>query len=140
MGDLGERQARRLAIVRRNQPRLRAAGLALVLLGGAYVAFGFVSFDPGTDPAEGASFDRPIAQLGRLYAGYQAGLRTMRPSTELERWLIGQVRMQTDVTTSSMVFLLRLFVGTLVLTGGFILLTVSVERGRLLALIRTLEE
>jgi hypothetical protein len=39
-----------------------------------------------------------------------------------------------------MVLQVRLFVGTLVLLGGLIMMTVAVERGRLLRLIKRLQE
>lgn len=138
MAELDARQERSLGSVIRNQRALQVAGAVLVLLGGAYLYFGFSRYELGREP--GDSFDRPIASLGRVFAGYQHGLQKMQTSTELETFLIEQVRFQTDVTASVTVLLVRLYVGTIVLTAGLMLLTVSVERRRLLALIRTLRE
>ena len=39
-----------------------------------------------------------------------------------------------------MVTMMRIFLGTLAMLGGFIMMTVAVERGRLLRLIAKLEE
>ena len=138
MADLDPRQQRRLAAVLRNQWRLNALGIALALLGSAYALFGFTQFELGRNPT--GAFDRPISELGSAFGSYQRGLDGMRSSTELETFLIEQLHFQTDVTTSVMVLLVRLYLGTLVLTLGLILLTVSIERGRLLALIQRLRE
>ena len=138
MADLNPRQLRRVAAVLRNQWRLNALGVVLALLGCAYALFGFARFELGRNPA--GAFDRPIAELGNALGGYQGGLDGMQTSTELEVFLIEQLHFQTNVTASVMVLLLRLYVGTLALLAGLILLTVSIERGRLLALIERLRE
>ncbi len=138
MADLDPRQQRRLAAVLRNQWRLNALGAALALLGSAYAVFGFAQFELGRNPA--GAFDRPIAELGSTLGGYKGGLDRLQASTELEVFLIKQLRFQTDVTASVMVLLLRVYMGTLALLAGLILLTVSIERGRLLALIQRLRE
>ncbi len=138
MADLDPRQQRRVAAVLRNQWRLKAFGAVLALLGVAYALFGFAKFELGRNPA--GAFDRPIAELGNVLGGYQGGLDGMQTSTELEVFLIKQLHFQTDVTASVMALLLRLYVGTLMLLAGLILLTVSIERGKLLALIQRLRE
>lgn len=138
LSPLSERQERYLARVVGSQRPVQVAGLVLALLGSAYVAWGVFEFDPRRDPTGERSFDRPIAQVGELLAGYRAALRRVPTDTAGEAFLMSELHSQTRVSASIAVLLLRILVGTLVLVAGLICLTVSVERARLLALIATL--
>jgi uncharacterized membrane protein YphA (DoxX/SURF4 family) len=138
LGELGERQERFLRRVLRSQRPIAAIGLVVALIGAAYGFWGVLQFEPVGPPAD--AFDRPIARMGRLFERYQRALDNAPISTELERFLIGELRLRTDMTASVVVLLLRLLVATIVLTAGLVMLTVNVERQRLLALISTLRE
>ncbi len=138
MSALDGRQERYVARVSANQRRVQLAGVVLALTGAAYLTWGVLQFDPRRDSTGERAFDRPIAQVGQLLARYRTALRRLPADTPEEAFLMSELNSQTRVTASVAVVLLRIFVGTLVLVGGLICLTVSVERGRLLALIATL--
>jgi hypothetical protein len=129
---------RLLARVGRRQRAAILTGLALVALGGLYALWGIGRFDPRTDPRAEPGFDRPIAELAFLFDRKDRALGNIEPGTSMERFLVRELRYQIQLTTSLIILLLRLFVGTLVLTAGLILLTVVVERRRLLGVIRRL--
>jgi hypothetical protein len=135
---LDQRQERYLGRVLRGQRRVQIAGILLALAGAGYVAFGVYHFHPARDPTAERSFDRPIAQVGRLLERYRAALRRLPPQTPQEQFLMSELASQTRITAAVAVLLLRMFVGTLVTVAGLICLTVAVERHRLLALIATL--
>jgi hypothetical protein len=135
---LEPRQERYLGRVLRSQLRVQIAGLLLALAGAGYVVFGVYHFHPARDPTAVHAFDRPIASAGQLLARYRTALRNLPPQTVQEQFLISELHSQTRITAAVAVLLLRMLVGTLILVGGLICLTVAVERHRLLALIATL--
>jgi hypothetical protein len=110
----------------------------LALAGCAYLAWGLLQFDPRRDSTGEFAFDWPIARVGGVLAGYRAALGRLPTDTAGEAFLMSELHSQTRITASVAVMLLRIFIGTLVLLAGLVCLTVSVERGRLLALIATL--
>lgn len=140
MSALDSRQEGYLGRVLRGQRRVQIAGILLALAGTAYVVFGVYHFHPARDPTAEHSFDRPVAQVGQLLARYRAALRNLPTQTIQEEFLMSELDSQTRITAAVAVMLLRMFVGSLVLVGGLICLTVSVERHRLLALIATLRQ
>jgi hypothetical protein len=131
--------ARLLAGIRRRQRGSIMAGVALVLLGGAYALWGISRFDPAVDPREDPGFDRPVAQLAFLFDGKDRALGTIQPQTSNEAFLVAELQHQLRLSSSLTILLLRLFLGTFVLTAGLILLTVVVERRRLVGVILRLQ-
>jgi hypothetical protein len=129
---------RLVAAIGRRQAGAIAAGVLLVLAGGLYALWGIGRFDPSIDPRQAPGFDRPIAELAFLFDRKDRALGNIEPQTSMERFLIGELQHQIRLTGSLIMLLLRLFLGTFVLTAGLILLTVVVERRRLLKVIRNL--
>jgi hypothetical protein len=140
LGELDERQQRYLSAVTRGQRRLFVLGALVTALGAAYALWGLSQFDPRADPLVDEPFDRPVARAGEIMRGYRTGVDAILPSTKLEAFLLRELSAQTNVTGQSIVVLLRFFLGAFLATAGLVLMTVGVERGRLLALIRTLRE
>jgi hypothetical protein len=121
--------------LRRRQRRTIGLGLALVLCGGSYAAWGVLRFDPAADPRKDPGFDRPVAELAFLFDRKDRALDFFEPMTQNEEFLIGELQHQLRLTSSLSLLLLRLFLGTFVLTSGLVLFTVVVERARLLGVI-----
>lgn len=136
MAELSEREERFLARLSWTQPVASGFGVALALLGAAYVAWAVHLFDYRVDPRTQPSFDGPIAQLAFLYDRYQNILEKITPETEVEGWLLSGIERGMFFSAGVMVMMLRIFIGTLVCLSGLIALTVVVERRRLLRLIQ----
>lgn len=128
-------QARLLSRLARTQRWTAAAGVALALLGMAYSTWGILRFDPLGDPRIDPGFDRPIARMAFLYASYQGATERIRPETATEAVLLDTLEGGMKFGSGVVMMLLRLFLGTLAALAGFVLMTVAVERGRLLAII-----
>jgi hypothetical protein len=140
MGALEARDSSFLAGVRRSQRPLAIGGALLALLGAAYLAWAILRFDPDGDPRVNPGFDRPIAQLAFIFQRGQLLAERAEPATPSEARALHALSRNMQFSAGVMVLQLRMFVGTMALLGGFIMLTVVVERARLLRLIRRLEE
>jgi hypothetical protein len=135
MNELTRSQAQLLRRLGRTQRWTAVAGLLLVLGGASYAAWGVWRFDPRADPRDNPGFDRPVANLAFLYERYERRLRTIRPETSTEKVLMEGMSRGMNFTAGLLMTLLRLFLGTLTLLSGLVMLTVFVERRRLLVII-----
>jgi len=129
-----------LAGVRRRQRPLAVVGALLSLAGAAYLAWAILRFDPNADPRDNPGWDRPIAQLSFIFQRGQLLAEKAEPATPSEARALHALSRNMQFSAGIMVLQLRMFVGTMVLLGGFIIMTVVVERARLLKLIKRLEE
>ena len=137
--ELPDSEIRLLARLARTQPWVAAAGLALALMGAAYATWGVLRFDPRADPREDPGFDRPVAQLAFLYQGYQSGVERIAPETSTEAVLRSTLLGGMHFGSGVVLMLLRLFLGTLLALVGCVMMTVVVERRRLLKIIGRLQ-
>ena len=140
MSALEGNEASFLSQVRSHQRPLAIAGALLAVCGIAYLAWAILRYDPEADPRLDTGFDRPIAKLGFLF---QRGLwlvENAEPKTPTEERLLHGLSHNMQFSAGMMVLLLRIFTGTLTMLAGFIMMTVVVERARLLKLIKRLEE
>ncbi|MEX2205860.1 MAG: hypothetical protein WEF50_06485 [Myxococcota bacterium] len=140
MAELVELQDRMLGRLARSQKPLAIVGTLLALLGATYVTWGVLRFDPRADPRVEPGFDWPVARLAFLFDRGQARLEQAEPGSPVEQSLRRVLSRNMHFSTGVMVMLLRIFLGTLVLVLGFAILTVVVERARLIAMIRHLRE
>ena len=115
-------------------------GALLALIGAAYLFWGVTRFDPMADPRENPGFDWPVARLAFLFERGQLMVDRAVPQTAMEGRLLRGMSRNMNFSAGVMVLLLRIFFGTLALVSGFAIMTVVVERARLLALIRHLRE
>lgn len=129
---------RLVAAIGRRQNGAIVLGLILVLVGGCYALWGIGRFDPAVDPRADPGFDRPVAELAFLFDRKDRAVGNIDPQTSMERFLQSELQAQMRLTGSLVILLMRLFLGTFVLTTGLILLTVVVERRRLLKVIEKL--
>jgi hypothetical protein len=132
------RDERLVDAIGRRQNGAIVLGLILVLVGGCYALWGIGRFDPKVDPRADPGFDRPIAELAFLFDRKDRAVGNIDPQTSMERFLQNELQAQMRLTGSLVILLMRLFLGTFVLTTGMILLTVVVERRRLLKVIEKL--
>jgi hypothetical protein len=140
MGELEARESSFLAGIRRNQWPLAIAGGVISLLGAVYLAWAILRFNPNADPRVDPGFDRPIAQLAFIFERGQLLVEKAEPATPSEARMLRALARNMQFSAGIMVLQVRMFVGTLALIGGFIMVTVVVERARLLRLIRRLQE
>ena len=136
---LPPKEARLLASLARTQPWVAAVGLALALLGAGYATWGVLRFDPQADPRRDPGFDRPVARLAFLYQGTQGGVEQIRPETSTEAVLRDTLLGGMHFGSGVVLMLLRLFLGTLMALLGSVMMTVVVERRRLLRIIGRLQ-
>jgi hypothetical protein len=129
-----------LSSVRRHQRPLAISGALLSVCGIAYLAWAIVRYDPKADPRLDTGFDRPIAQLGFVFQRGLWMVENAEPHTPTEDRLLRGLSHNMQFSAGMMVLLLRIFTGTLAMLGGFIIMTVVVERARLLKLIKRLQE
>jgi len=135
---LHERDARTLARLRKRQRPLLIAGTLLFLLGALYSLWA-VDRLHGTPAAEETrAFDRPIAALARRVSAQQERLDRLQPMTQIERSLLAELRAQADITGRLLLFVLRLLVGSVVLTVGLALLATTLAQRPLLGIVRRL--
>jgi hypothetical protein len=130
-----ERDTRFVDAVRRSQRPFMAIGIVLALLGSAYLTWAIVRYKPHLDPRDNPGFDRPVAQLAYVFQNHQDRLEKMKAETPTERRLIYGLTLNMQWSAGIMVLLLRIFIGTLVLVFGLAIMTVVVERARLLAVL-----
>jgi hypothetical protein len=135
MADLSPKQIRFLERVRREQRWTAVLGALLTLSGALYLAWGIARFDPRGDPKLDPGFDRPVADLAHLYDTRHANIKKIRPETFNEEVLMETIALGINFNTGILMLLMRIFLGTLTLVGGLVMLTVVVERRRLLLLV-----
>ncbi len=140
MAALIESQDRLLRRTIRSQRPMGIVGAALALLGVAYLVWGVTRFDPRVDPRENPGFDWPVARLGFLFERGMVMVENSVPETPTEARLLRGLTRNLNFSAGVMVLLLRIFFGTLALVSGLAIMTVVVERARLLAMIRHLRE
>ena len=140
MADLHEAQSRLLGRLSRSQKPMATAGALLALLGAAYLVWGVRRFDPSADPRENPGFDWPIARLAFVFEEGRFVTDNALPKTPSEDRLLRGLSRNMDFSAGVMVLMLRTFMGTLALVSGFAIMTVVVERARLIAIIRRLRE
>ena len=132
----GERDDRFVASVRRSQRTFLAIGAVLALAGGAYLCWAIARYHPRVDPRDDPGFDRPIAQIAFLFDAYQERLeKSAESATPRELALMRGLNRNMAFSAGMMVLLVRVFVGTILLVFGLSIMTVVVERARLLAVI-----
>jgi hypothetical protein len=140
VGEFVGDEAAFLARVRSHQRPLAVFGGVLALAGAAYLAWGILHFDPHGDPRDSPGFDGPIANLAFIFQRGQILVENVEPKTQSEARMLAALARNMAFSAGIMVLQVRLFVGTLAMLAGFILLTVVVERARLLRLIKRLQE
>jgi hypothetical protein len=140
MGALEARDSSFLAAVRRHQRPVAIGGALLSLLGALYLGWAILRFNPRADPRDNPGFDRPIAELAFIFQRGQLMIENAEPATPMEARMLHALSRNMQFSAGIMVLQVRMFVGTLAMLGGFIMMTVAVERARLLRLIKRLEE
>lgn len=141
MSDDLERDARYVERVRRSQRPFLALGILLALTGAAYLTWGIARYKPWLDPRENPGFDQPVANLAFLFDRHEAQLEVKaQHATPEERRLMRGLTRNMEFSAGIMVLLLRMFLGTLTLVFGFAIMTVVVERARLLAVLERRRE
>jgi hypothetical protein len=140
MAELVEKQDRLLARVIRSQRPMAIAGALLALLGIAYMAWGVARFNPRLDPRDNPGFDWPVARIAFLFESGRIALNEVVPETRTEARLLRGLTRNMNFSTGLMVLLVRIVFGTLAMMTGFAIMTVVVERARLLAMIQKLRE
>jgi hypothetical protein len=116
------------------------AGIVLALAGAAYLTWAIARYNPRLDPRDDPGFDRPIAQIAFLFEAHQARLeQRVDDATPREIGLMRGLLMNMAFSAGMMVLLVRVFIGTILLVSGLSIMTVVVERARLLAVIHRLK-
>lgn len=135
---LHDRDANTLARVRKRQRPMLLAGALLFLLGALYSLWA-VDRLHGTPAAEETrAFDRPIAALAQSISAQRERLDRLQPVSATEKSLLAELRAQADTTGRLMLFVLRLLVGSVVLTVGLMLLATTLAQRPLLGIFRRL--
>jgi hypothetical protein len=140
MSALEGRDAEYLERTRRNQRPIAIAGAVIAVLGIAYLVWAIHRYSPHADPRQDGGFDRPVAELGSLFERGLFIVENAVPNTPTEERLMHGLSRNMQFSSGIMVLQIRLFLGTITMLGGFIMMTVAVERARLLKLIKRLEE
>lgn len=141
MGALEQSDSSYLETVRRRQRPVAVAGAIIALLALGYLAWAILRFNPRADPRDDPGFDIPIAQLAFIFQKGQLKLEKMATeATPSELALLRMLSRNMSFSAGIMVLQVRMFVGTVALLGGLIMMTVVVERGRLLKLIKKIQE
>jgi hypothetical protein len=132
---------RRLLDTLPRQQRLAGlTGLALCVLGVAYVGWAVSHFEPRSDPRDQVSFDTPITRrVVFLYHRYQQRLEAFEARTPRESALVKGLRRNMSFSSGLLVLAFRVLLGTLAVMLGLASLTVVVERRRLLHIVARLE-
>ncbi len=140
MNEAVDEDTRMLARVAKSQRPFMAIGIVLALAGAAYLTWAIARYSPFEDPRAHPGFDRPVAQLSFLFERYQSIVEHTDGETPAERRLLRGIARNMQFSAGIMVLLLRVFLGTLTLVFGLTIMTVVVERARLLAVIGRLRE
>jgi hypothetical protein len=85
-------------------------------------------------------FDGPVANLAFIFERGMILVENAAPQTPSEARMLNALGRNMKFSAGIMVTMMRIFLGTLAMLGGFIMMTVAVERGRLLRLIAKLQE
>jgi hypothetical protein len=134
------RDAAFLSRVRAQQRPIAIGGAVIALLGAAYLTWGIARYSPRADPRDDPGFDGPIAELAFLFQRGQLAVENANPQTPGEKRMLFVLARNMQFSAGIIVLQVRIFVGTLAMLAGLILMTVVVERGRLLKLIKRLQE
>lgn len=135
MTALDERQRQLLASLPRSQRRARWLGSALIVLGLSYLGFAYLSFDPRR-PADVAGYDAALTEpILAHYAASERVLRRLEPQTFTELQLSIWLRAQARTSGALLVLAYRGLLGVLATLLGFAVLTVTIERARLLRIV-----
>jgi hypothetical protein len=140
LANLEEPQSRFLSGVRKRQRPIAIAGALLAVAGAGYLAWGVLRFDPRGDPRVNPGFDGPVAELSFIFQRGMVIVENAAPQTPSEARLLHALALNMNFSAGVIVTMMRVFLGTLAMLGGFIMMTVAVERGRLLRLISKLQE
>lgn len=140
MAELNRSEDQLFARVARSQKPMAVAGAVVALLGVAYLAWGVARFNPRVDPRQNPGFDWPVARLAFLFDHGRFLVDTAVPRSPTETRLLRGLSRNMDFSAGVMVLLLRSLLGTLALISGLAIMTVVVERARLIAMIRHLRE
>ena len=135
---LHDRDARTLARLRVIQRPMLLVGAVLFLAGAFYMLWAVNRLHSTTAAEEPAAFDRPIAGLARLVESAQERLSRANPTTPLERSLLAELRAHLDTNGRLLLLILRLLVGSVVVTAGFALLATTFAQRPLLGIFRRL--
>jgi hypothetical protein len=135
---LHDRDARTLARLRAVQRPMLVAGALLFLLGATYMLWSVDRAHGTPAAAERDAFDRPIAGLARVLGVAQDRLSRVQPVTPLETTLLEELRTKTDVSGRLALLVLRLLVGSVVVTAGLALLATTLAQRPLLGIFRRL--
>ena len=135
---LHDRDARTLARVRRRQRPVLLAGVVLFLVGALYSLWAVDRLHGTPAVEEINAFDRPIAALATRVVGQQARLSRVPALTSVERALLDELRAQADLNGRLLLFVLRLLMGSIMLTVGLALLATALAQRPLLSIFRRL--
>ena len=135
---LHDRDANTLARVRRRQRPMLIVGALLFLLGACYSLWAVDRLHGTPAVEETHAFDRPIASLATRISAQQERLDRLQAITQVERALLAELRAQADLTGRLLLFVLRLLVGSIVLTIGLMLLAATLAQRPLLSIMRRL--
>jgi hypothetical protein len=135
---LHDRDATTVARVRRRQRPMLIAGALLFLLGALYSLWAVNRLHGTPAIEETGAFDRPIAALAQRVRAQHDRLERLQPVTQIERSLLAELRAQADTTGRLLLFVLRLLVGSVVLTVGLALLSAALAQRPLLSVFRRL--
>jgi hypothetical protein len=130
--------ARTLDRTRRRQRPMLVLGAILLLVGGAYMLWAVERLKSTPAAVEPGAFDRPIAGMARLTAAAQDRLSRVRPVTDLERSLLEETRVQIDINGRLLVLVLRLLIGSVLASGGLVLLASALAERPLLGILKRL--
>ena len=129
-----------LGRITRSQKPMAIVGAVLALAGAAYLTWGVMRFDPGADPRLCPGFDWPVARLSFLFERGQFIVDNAQPQSPTEKRLLDGLSSNMIFSAGVIVLMLRILLATLALVSGFAIMTVVVERARLIAIIRQLRE
>ena len=135
---LHDRDARTLSRLRTLQRPTLVAGALLFLLGAGYMLWSVDRLHGTPVVAERDAFDRPIAALARLAAAADERLGRVQPMTPLETSLLDDLRTRTETTGRLALLVLRLLVGSVIVTAGLALLATALAQRPLLGILRRL--
>ncbi len=136
---LDAQQLRLLAALPRDQRRSRLLGGALTLIGTAYLMLAIVSFDPRRPASEAEGLDASLtAPILAHYAATEGLLGRMKPATFTEWSLSNWLGAQARTSGALLVLAFRGFLAMVCLLLGLAMLTVTVERARLLRIVHAL--
>lgn len=115
-------------------------GFVLCFAGGLYGVWAVQQMDPGRAPDPHSAFDRPIARLALLAAGYQERLSELEPQSERERTLLTHLKAQTDASVRLMLMLARFMLASMLMTVGVVFLTIGLTQKQFLDIIGKLQK